>query len=71
MRYKMSEEVGRLYMRKGKNQYGEYLYFFSQSKKLVFYLNAERVKELLEGKRDYVSIVAKKNRSVEEKEEES
>ena len=63
----MSEELGRLYMRKGKNQYGEYLYFFSQSKKLVFYLNAERVKELLDGKREYVTIVAKKNRSMEGK----
>ena len=67
----MSEELGRLYMRKRKNQYGEYLYFFSQSGKTVFYLNAERVKELLEGKRDYVSIVAKRNRSVGEKKEES
>ena len=65
----MSEELGRLYLRKGKSRYGEYLYFFSQSKKLVFYLNAERVKELLEGKRDYVSIVAKKNRSMEKEEE--
>ena len=65
----MSEELGRLYMRKGRNRFGEYLYFFSQSKKLVFYLNAERVKELLEGKRDYVSIVAKKNRSMGEKKE--
>ena len=65
----MSEELGRLYMRKGKNQYGEYLYFFSQSKKLVFYINAERVKELLNGEREYVSIVAKKNRSVEKKDE--
>jgi len=63
----MSEELARLYMRKGESQYGEYLYFFSQSGKTVFYLNAERVKELLEGKREYVSIVAKKNRSVEEK----
>ena len=63
----MSEELGRLYMRKGKSRYGEYLYFFSQSKKLVFYLNADRVKELLDGKRDYVSIVAKRNRSIEEK----
>ena len=63
----MSEVLGRLYMRKRKNQYGEYLYFFSQSGKTVFYLNAGQVKELLEGKRDYVSIVAKKNRSVEEK----
>jgi len=67
----MSEELGRLYLRKGKNQYGEYLYFFSQSKKLVFYLNAERVKELLEGKQEYVSIVAKRNRSVEERKEEN
>ena len=66
----MSEEVGRLYMRKGKNQYGEYLYFFSQSKKLVFYLNVERVRGLLEGKRDYVTIVAKRNRSVEVKKDE-
>ena len=65
----MSEELARLYMRKGKSQYGEYLYFFSQSKKLVFYINAERVKELLNGKREYVSIVAKKNRSVEKKDE--
>jgi len=67
----MSEELGRLYLRKGKNQYGEYLYFFSQSKKLVFYLNAERVKELLESKQEYVSIVAKRNRSVEERKEEN
>ena len=66
----MSEELGRLYMRKGRNRFGEYLYFFSQSKKLVFYLNAERVKELLEGKREYVTIVAKKNRSMGEKKEE-
>ncbi len=65
----MSEELGRLYMRKGKNQYGEYLYFFSQSGKLVFYLNAERVRELLEDRREYVSIVAKKNRWVGEKKE--
>jgi len=65
----MSEELARLYMRKGKSQYGEYLYFFSQSGKTVFYLNAERVRELLNGERDYVSIVAKKNRSMEEKEE--
>jgi len=63
----MSEELARLYMRKGKSQYGEYLYFFSQSSKTVFYLNADRVKELLDGKRDYVSIVAKRNRSIEEK----
>jgi len=66
----MSEELGRLYLRKGKSQYGEYLYFFSQSGKTVFYLNAERVKELLKGKREYVTIVAKKNKSVEEKKEE-
>jgi len=66
----MSEKLGRLYMRKGKSQYGEYLYFFSQSGKTVFYLSAERVKELLEGKREYVSIVAKKNRSMEEKKDE-
>lgn len=65
----MSEELGRLYMRKGKSQYGEYLYFFSQSGKLVFYLNAERVRELLEDRREYVSIVAKKNRWVGEKKE--
>ena len=63
----MSEELARLYMRKGKSQYGEYLYFFSQSGKTVFYINAERVKELLEGKREYVSIVAKRNRSVEDR----
>lgn len=65
----MSEELGRLYMRKGKNQYGEYLYFFSQSGRTVFYLNVERVKELLKGKRKYVTIVAKRNRSVEKKDE--
>ena len=63
----MSEELARLYMRKGKSQYGEYLYFFSQSGKTVFYLNAERVRELLNGEREYVSIVAKRNRSVEDR----
>ena len=54
----MSEKID-LYLRKGKNQYGEYLYFFSRTGKLVFYLNADRVRELLDGKRDWVCIVGK------------
>ncbi len=58
----------RLYLRKGKNANGEYLYFFSRSGKLVFYIDIEKLKQLLAGERDWVSIVGKKNRKVEERE---
>jgi len=54
----MSEEIA-LYLRKGKNRYGEYLYFFSRSGKLVFYLNADRVRQLLMDELEWVRIVGK------------
>ncbi|RLI53282.1 MAG: hypothetical protein DRP09_16130 [Candidatus Thorarchaeota archaeon] len=62
----MSEEEVRLYLRKGKSANGEYLYFFSRSGKLVFYIDIKRLKQLLAGERDWVSIVGKKNRKAEE-----
>ncbi len=53
----MSEEkTVKLFLRKGKNGG---LYFFSKSGKLIFFMNASDVQDLIEGKRDWVVITGK------------
>ena len=52
-----------LILRKGKNANGEeYLYFYSRSGSRKFFIDAKRVKDLLEGKRNWVFITVKEVR---------
>jgi len=52
-----------LILRKEKNANGkEYLYFYSRSGSRKFFIDAKRVKDLLEGKRNWVLITEKEVR---------
>ena len=49
----MSEEEKRIYLRKG--QKGG-LYFFSPSGKYIYYMNGSKIRDLLDGKREFVVV---------------
>ena len=49
----MPEEEKRIYLRKGKNGG---LYFFSPSGKYIYFMNGNKVRDLLDGRKDFVVV---------------